>query len=147
MLDHFADAYAIAHAWIETTVYIRARAGQCIKLIIFYLSNFFPAGHTMQLLLCCLFGLVLTQVSAVTFPECENVYHETCRTNFRYRSHHDWIPYANGSSENGIKWRVLVDQYDYQNVVGFTFPPSVWKNIDEDGDSRGVSIIIYLLSG
>ena len=49
------------------------------------------------------------------------------------------MPYANASSENGIKWRVILDQYDYQTLVGeFTFPPGVWKNVDVDGDGRSV---------
>ena len=104
---------------------------------------FFPAGHIMQLLLFCLFGVVLAQVSAFAPPKCEEDYHETCRTNFRYRSHHDWMPYANASSENGIKWRVILDQYDYQTLVGeFSFPQGVWKDLDEDKDGRSVRMLI-----
>lgn len=94
----------------------------------------------MQLLLCCLFGLVLTQVSAVQPDNCPDSHHGICRTDFRYRTTHDWIPYANGTSGDGIRWRVLIDQYDYQNLLGqFNIPPGVWKDVDVDGDRRGVS--------
>ena len=63
--------------------------------------------------------------------------HSTCRTHFLYRVHHDWIPYANDTSSG--TWRMLVDQYDYQNVLGeLTFPAGVWTARDVDGDGRQV---------
>ena len=101
----------------------------------------------MQLLLFCLFGVVLAQVSALAPLKCEevNTYSDTCRTHFRYRAHHDWMPYANASSGNGIKWRVILDQYDYQTLLGSSFfqtIPSTWKGVDVDGDGRSVRIFI-----
>ena len=63
--------------------------------------------------------------------------HSTCRSNFRYRGHHDWMPFANDTSEG--TWRMLLDQYDYQNVLGeFAFPAGVWTARDIDGDGRQV---------
>ena len=67
--------------------------------------------------------------------------HPTCRTHFRYRVHHDWILYANDTSSG--TWRMLVDQYDYQNVLGeTTLPPGVWAARDVDGDGRQVTVLI-----
>ena len=51
----------------------------------------------------------------------------TCRTDFAYRTAHDWIPYANDTSSG--TWKVLIDQYDYQSILGFG---GVWKAIDAD---------------
>ena len=51
----------------------------------------------------------------------------TCRTDFQYRAAHDWIPYANDTSSG--TWKLLVDQYDYQSILGFR---GVWKAIDAD---------------
>ena len=80
---------------------------------------------------------MLAQTSAASCPES---FHRICRTDFRYRVTHDWIPYANATSGDGIKWRVIVDQYDYQNLIGdFNIPPGVWKAVDNDGDHLGVS--------
>lgn len=89
----------------------------------------------MQLILCCLVGLSLTLVSAAPPENCPDDYDATCRTDYRYRVGHDWIPYANASSGNGVRWRVLVDQHDYQNIFGqFNIPPGKWKANDVDGD-------------
>ena len=74
--------------------------------------------------------------------------HSTCRTHFRYRVHHDWIPYANDTSSG--TWRMLVDQYDYQNVLGENaLPPGVWTSKDVDGDTRQVTLLYskYCCSG
>ena len=110
---------------------------------------FFSAGLalTMQLLLFCVLVIVLTQTSAASYPTCpddcndEGNYHGICRTDYQYRSAHDWIPYANSTSGDGIKWRVIIDQYDYQNIFGqFNIPPGVWIAVDHDRDGLGVSI-------
>ena len=94
----------------------------------------------MHLLLCCLLGIVLAQVSAVPPDNCPGDFDAICRTDFRYRVTHDWIPYANDSSGNGIRWRMLYDQYDYQNIFGeFNIPPGKWKVHDADGNGNGVS--------
>ena len=50
---------------------------------------------------------------------------DICRTNFRFRPAHDWIPYANDTSSG--TWRVLLDQYDYQNLIGDGTPAGVWS--------------------
>ena len=102
--------------------------------------------HMMQLILCCLFGLLLTQVSAVPPENCPDDHQLICRTDFRYRVSHDWIPYANASSGDGIRWRVLVDQHDYQNILGqFNIPPGVWKAVDADGDGLNVSTVTRII--
>ena len=51
----------------------------------------------------------------------------TCRTNHLYRVAHDWIPYANDTSSG--TWKVLIDQYDYLNVIGQL---GVWSTLDAD---------------
>ena len=61
---------------------------------------------------------------------------EDCRINFRYRQFHDWIPYANDTAvgaRGDVKWQVILDQYDYANILGETFPPGVWTARDFDG--------------
>ena len=99
----------------------------------------------MRLLLCCLLSVVLDQASAVLCPE-EDIHHGICRTDFRYRVTHDWIPYANATSEDGVKWKVLVDQYDYQNIFGkFSIPQGVWESVSNDGDTIQVSTVIILV--
>ena len=97
----------------------------------------------MRLILCYLFGLALTLISAVPPENCPEDYDSICRTDYRYRVGHDWIPYANASSGDGIRWRVLVDQHDYQNVFGPQqfFAPGKWKEVDVDGDGLNVSTI------
>ena len=62
--------------------------------------------------------------------------HSICRTDFRYRGFHDWIPYANDTSSGN--WRMLLDQNDYQNILG-GFPPGEWTSEDFDGDGRTVT--------
>ena len=63
-----------------------------------------------------------------------------CRTDFRYRTPHDWIPYVNDTSvgvRGQVKWQVLLDQYDYQQILGESaIPPGVWISRDFDGDGR-----------
>ena len=54
-------------------------------------------------------------------------YNTICRTNFLYRVAHDWIPYANDTSSG--TWKVLIDQYDYQNLIGHS---GVWSTLDAD---------------
>ena len=61
----------------------------------------------------------------------------TCRTDFRFRGAHDWIPYVNDTSDGvrgQVKWQVLLDQYDYENLIG------PWEARDVDGD--GVQVCI-----
>ena len=72
----------------------------------------------------------------------------TCRTNFNFnfnfRGAHDWIPYVNDTSDGvrgQVKWQVLLDQYDYENLIGpGLFPASPWEARDVDGD--GVQVCI-----
>ena len=66
-----------------------------------------------------------------------------CRNSFQYRGIHDWIPYVNDTSDGvrgEVKWQVLLDQYDYQNILGENlFPPSPWEGRDFDGGGLQVS--------
>ena len=65
-------------------------------------------------------------------------YQAICRTDYRYRTAHDWIPYANDTSSG--TWRVLIDQYDYQNILGESrIPPGVWSARDVDNDGLQVN--------
>ena len=57
-----------------------------------------------------------------------------CHTNFSVA--HDWIPYANDTSSG--TWKVLIDQYDYQNILGFG---GVWSALDADNDGTSVCVI------
>ena len=64
-------------------------------------------------------------------------FHSICRTNFRYRGQHDWIPYVNDTSDGvrgEVKWQVILDQYDYQNILGSGFSRGVWTGGDFDRD-------------
>ena len=61
----------------------------------------------------------------------------TCRTDFLYRQAHDWIPYANDTSSG--TWKVLIDQYDYQSVLGVG---GVWKAIDADTPTTPDGIMV-----
>ena len=65
-----------------------------------------------------------------------------CRTEVRYPTQHDWIPYMNDTSvgvRGQVKWQVLLDQYDYQYILGANaLPPGVWTSRDCDGDGRQV---------
>ena len=102
--------------------------------------------NMMRLIFCCLFGLLLTLASAVPPENCPPDHDPTCRTDHRYRVGHDWIPYANASSGDGIRWRVLVDQHDYQNIFGdLFFPPGKWKAVDVDGDGITVRTVAKLV--
>ena len=74
--------------------------------------------------LAFLFQLVL-QTEGVA----PNDFSITCRTDFQYRQAHDWIPYANDTSSG--TWKVLIDQYDYQSVIGAD-PAAVWSALDAD---------------
>ena len=39
-----------------------------------------------------------------------------------------------------VKWQVLLDQFDYQNLIGTNLsPPSPWEVQDFDGDGLQVS--------
>ena len=42
-----------------------------------------------------------------------------------------------------VKWQVILDQYDYQNILGTDFPPGVWTERDFDGD--GVQVYKYTM--
>ena len=68
----------------------------------------------------------------------------TCRTNFMFHEAHDWIPYVNDTSDGvrgQVKWQVLLDQYDYENLIGPGLnPASPWEARDVDGDGIQVSI-------
>ena len=68
----------------------------------------------------------------------------SCRTNRFNRAHYNWIPYVQDTSvgvRGQVKWQVLIDQYDYQNLLGeFVIPSGVWSAKDVDGTGRQVTI-------
>ena len=76
-----------------------------------------------------LFGCLAIFLSTFALMDAvaPNDFSITCRTDFQYRLAHDWIPYANDTSSG--TWKVLIDQYDYQSILGFG---GVWKAIDAD---------------
>ena len=83
-----------------------------------------------------LFQLVL-QTDGVAPDDSDNT---ICRTNFLYRKAHDWIPYANDTSSG--TWKVLIDQYDYQNLIGHA---GVWSTLDADTQPPpdGKTVCVY----
>ena len=98
---------------------------------------------------CCAVLLAIVIQPLYSLATAPNDYHEICRTDHRYRTQHDWIPYANDTSSG--TWRVLIDQYDYQNILGESnIPPGVWSAKDVDGVGQQVMhdlncIIVKLL--
>ena len=93
----------------------------------------------------CLFTLLSTfaVMGAVRIAPSDYYDDTTCRTDFAYRTAHDWIPYANDTSSG--TWKVLIDQYDYQSVLGFG---GVWKAIDADtGTPDGRTVHFRLCTG
>ena len=76
-----------------------------------------------------LFGYlaIFLSIFAVMDAVAPNDYSITCRTDFQYRQAHDWIPYANDTSSG--TWKVLIDQYDYQSILGYN---GVWSALDAD---------------
>ena len=92
----------------------------------------------MKLFLGCLviFISTITAIDAIAPGDRSPI----CRTNFRYRLSHDWIPYANDTSSG--TWKVLIDQYDYETLEGqFSIPPGVWSALDVDNDGLRVGIL------
>ena len=87
---------------------------------------------------CSLLITVLVYIQPLCSAIAPDDRHSICRTNFRYRAAHDWIPYANYTSSG--TWKVLLDQYDYQNLLGAGTPAGVWTGRDIDGD-RQVSFV------
>ena len=85
----------------------------------------------------CLIFIITTWVVRAIAP---NDRHDICRTNFRYRVAHDWIPYTNDTSSG--TWKVLLDQYDYQNLLDGSTPAGVWsaEQFSPDSDGRQVTI-------
>ena len=74
-------------------------------------------------------------------------FQQICRTDFRYRPLHDWIPYVNDTTvgvRGHVKWQILVDQNDYQRILetGVGSSP-VWMGRDVDGDGRQVAMTLY----
>ena len=92
------------------------------------------AGHYTHVAvnLVFLFQLVVLQTDGVAPGDSDSI----CRTSFQYRAAHDWIPYANDTSSG--TWKVLIDQYDYQNILGFG---GVWSALDADNDRITVCVI------
>ena len=89
------------------------------------------------------FFLVISLMQLV-FGQAPGDFHKICRTDFRYRMPHDWIPYVNDTTvgvRGDVKWQILVDQNDYQHILrrGVGSSP-VWKRRDIDGDGLQVWI-------
>ena len=64
---------------------------------------------------------------------------ETCRRDHPYNLHHHWIPYVNDTAvgiRGNVKWQVILDQYDYLNILGQ--PGALWTSMDFDGDGLQV---------
>ena len=86
------------------------------------------------------FALVVGQIPVAPMDASS-----TCRTNFMFRGAHDWIPYVNDTSDGvrgQVKWQVLLDQYDYENLIGPGFPASPWEARDVDGDGVQVACVV-----
>ena len=92
--------------------------------------------------MCCAFLVV---------GQAPGDFQEICRTDFRYRMLHDWIPYVNDTTIGvcgDVEWKILVDQNDYQHILGTSVGSSpVWMRRDIDGDGRQVRISIALKWG
>ena len=75
-------------------------------------------------------------------------FQDICRTDFRYRALHDWIPYVKNTTvgvRGDVKWQILVDQNDYQSILNTGVGPSpVWISRDFDGDGRQVHCMYKL---
>ena len=89
-----------------------------------------------------LFGclVILLSIFAVMDAIAPHDFSITCRTNFQYRQAHDWIPYANDTSSG--TWKVLIDQYDYQIVLGAG--GGVWSALDADTQPTPDGITVCL---
>jgi hypothetical protein len=84
------------------------------------------SGHIYIVIVVVFFVQLVLQTDAGIAPDD---YSRQCRTDFQYRRAHDWIPYANDTSSG--TWKVLIDQYDYQSILGVG-GGAVWKAIDAD---------------
>ena len=87
--------------------------------------------------------LLVVSLPHLVFGQAPGDFQEICRTDFRYRTLHDWIPYVNDNITLGVrgdvKWQILVDQNDYQHILGTGVGSSpVWMSRDIDGDGRQV---------
>ena len=75
-------------------------------------------------------------------------FQDLCRTDYRYRTLHDWIPYVNDTTvgvRGDVKWQILVDQNDYQHILGTGVGSSpVWMRRDVDRDGRQVHCMYKL---
>ena len=89
-----------------------------------------------------LFGcfIIFLSTFAVMDAVAPDDYNTICRTNFLYRTAHDWIPYANDTSSG--TWKVLIDQYDYLNIIGYS---GVWSTLDDDTQPTpdGKTVCVY----
>ena len=73
----------------------------------------------------------------------------TCRTHFRYRGFHDWIPHVNDTAvgvRGDVKWQVIVDQFDYENILGEGVLAGVWTARDFDGGGGQVNVVRNIAS-
>ena len=93
-------------------------------------------SRSIYIIMKVVFILLLDVV--LVFGQAPGDSQDICRTNYRYRVLHDWIPYVNDTAvgvRGDVKWQVLVDQYDYQHILGqASIPPGVWLQRDIDGD-------------
>ena len=96
------------------------------------------SGH-FYVVVCLTFLFQLVTVLRPADGVAPNDFFITCRTDFQYRQAHDWIPYANDTSSG--TWKVLIDQYDYQSILGFG---TVWSALDADTQPTPDGITVCL---
>ena len=116
--------------------------------ILYYVADnsccFFPLQINMEVTLFLL-SIIYFAVVMGQGPVAPGDFQPICRIDFRYREAHDWIPYVNPTSvgmRGEVRWQVLVDQYDYQNLIEpDQTPPSPWETRDIDGD--GLQVCSY----
>ena len=92
----------------------------------------------LAIILCCLCFVLVSGQAPDDFSR-------DCRTNFRYRGSHDWIPYVNDTAvgnRGDMKWQVLLDQFDYQTLLQSGV---IWTVRDFDGDGLQVLYIVFWL--
>ena len=113
-----------------------------------YVFSHYIIQINMKVMICFLLSILCFALAKGQTPVAPGDAQISCRTDFRYRRAHDWIPYVNDTSvgvRGEVKWQVLLDQYDYQNIIGPNqIPPSPWEIRDIDGD--GVQVSSHLIT-
>ena len=86
--------------------------------------------------------LLVVSLMQLVFGQAPGDFQDICRTDFRYHTLHDWIPYVKDTTvgvRGDAKWQILLDQNDYQYILNQGIGSSpVWMTRDIDGDGRQV---------